>query len=462
MAPPTVYEKVIAVISKVHEQRTDFECHELVSWIRKQNKLFANLKHDILKDLIKNCEFYRTKADDVIIKQGDKGDAMYAMLRGSVSIYIISDIEEDICQYIDKLCARPKLDRAALGQHIYSHREGFVFGDVALIRDCTRTASVVADEPCDLMVVDRALYDRTVREVLNLEWQEKTEFVQNNPLFSDWSSRHRKQLVISLRKESYQFGSVLAKQGQPVQNIFFVLRGEIEVSMDFTLHCTQHPELWAEIESSFPELITLQDGSRTVKSRKPRQACRAKPGSKSYTVCLISVNEHIGSLEMVMDLGKHLDTTIVTGAVDLLVLDRKHYERLLVRRHPQSVERLKKELTTRQLLALSRMGYPPNAALMKYLTMKLLNGGDMLSLLNQSKNRNRQKTAHEKRQDTEIIRKVRKRLQLSNDGDHFDIPSKESKKTFLERLEEEIDRLIKLDQTEWNRRLSTLPATSSI
>lgn len=99
-----------------------------------------------------------------------------------------------------------------------------MFGDVALIRDCTRTASVVADEPCDLLVVDRALYNRTVREVLNLEWQEKTQFVQNNPLFSEWSSRHRKQLVISLRKESYQFGSVVAKQGQPVQNIYFVLR----------------------------------------------------------------------------------------------------------------------------------------------------------------------------------------------------------------------------------------------
>lgn len=462
MAPPTVYEKVIAVISKAHEQRTDFECHELVSWIRKQNKLFANLKHDILKDLIKNCEFYRTKTDDVIIKQGDKGDAMYAMLKGSVSIYIISDIEEDICQYTEKVCSKSKLDRASLGQHIFSHREGFVFGDVALIRDCTRTASVVADEPCDLLVVDRALYNRTVREVLNLEWQEKTQFVQNNPLFSDWSSRHRKQLVISLRKESYQFGSVVAKQGQPIQNIYFVLRGEIEVSMDFSLHCIQHPELWAEIEGSFPELIGIQTRSRTSKSGNQRQVCRVGPKSKSYTVCLLSINEHIGSLEMTMDIGKHLDTTVVAGAVDLLVLDRKHYERLLVKRHPQSVERLKKELTTRQLLALSRLGYPPNATLMKYLTMKLLNGGDMLSLLTQTKGKNRQRTTQEKRQDTEIVSKVRKRLQLSDQQDDFEIPSKDSKKTFLERLEEEIGRLVRYEQSDWNRKLSTISNASYI
>lgn len=165
---------------------------------------------------------------------------------------------------------------------------------------------------------------------------------------------------------------------------------------------------------------------------------------------------------MTMDIGKHLDTTVVAGAVDLLVLDRKHYERLLVKRHPQSVERLKKELTTRQLLALSRLGYPPNATLMKYLTMKLLNGGDMLSLLTQTKGKNRQRTTQEKRQDTEIVSKVRKRLQLSDQQDDFEIPSKDSKKTFLERLEEEIGRLVRYEQSDWNRKLSTISNASYI
>uniref|UniRef100_A0A0L8GA95 Uncharacterized protein n=1 Tax=Octopus bimaculoides TaxID=37653 RepID=A0A0L8GA95_OCTBM len=45
---PSVYDKVIAVISKPQEQRTDFECHDLVPWIRKQNKLFSNLKHALM------------------------------------------------------------------------------------------------------------------------------------------------------------------------------------------------------------------------------------------------------------------------------------------------------------------------------------------------------------------------------------------------------------------------------
>jgi hypothetical protein len=51
--------------------------------------------------------------------------------------------------------------------------EGQAFGEVALIKeDCVRTASVVTDDNTDLMVVDRALYNRSVRDVLEREFNE--------------------------------------------------------------------------------------------------------------------------------------------------------------------------------------------------------------------------------------------------------------------------------------------------
>lgn len=61
---------------------------------------------------------------------------------------------------------------------IYSE-SGAPFGDVALISDDNiRTASIVADEKTDLLVVDRALYNRSVKEVLAKEFQEKTNFIK--------------------------------------------------------------------------------------------------------------------------------------------------------------------------------------------------------------------------------------------------------------------------------------------
>ena len=44
---------------------------------------------------------------------------------------------------------------------------GATFGEVALIsEDCVRTASIITDEPSDVIVIDRQLYNRSVKEVL--------------------------------------------------------------------------------------------------------------------------------------------------------------------------------------------------------------------------------------------------------------------------------------------------------
>ena len=44
---------------------------------------------------------------------------------------------------------------------------GATFGEVALIsEDCVRTASIITDEQSDVIVIDRQLYNRSVKEVL--------------------------------------------------------------------------------------------------------------------------------------------------------------------------------------------------------------------------------------------------------------------------------------------------------
>jgi len=103
--------------------------------------------------------------------------------------------------------------------------EGQAFGEVALIKeDCVRTASVVTDDNTDLMVVDRALYNRSVRDVLEREFNEKTEFVEKNPLFKHWLPKMKKSMTIALQKETMHYGSPIVRQGQPVENVFFILR----------------------------------------------------------------------------------------------------------------------------------------------------------------------------------------------------------------------------------------------
>ena len=39
-------------------------------------------------DIIRNCQYQKNSRDDVIIKQGDRGDRFYIILAGSVSVFV--------------------------------------------------------------------------------------------------------------------------------------------------------------------------------------------------------------------------------------------------------------------------------------------------------------------------------------------------------------------------------------
>ena len=55
---------------------------------------------------------------------------------------------------------RGKKIRERLGNYVTSLGAGEGFGEIALVSDDTRTASIIADEETDLMIVNKILYAR--------------------------------------------------------------------------------------------------------------------------------------------------------------------------------------------------------------------------------------------------------------------------------------------------------------
>ncbi|XP_012946512.1 cAMP-dependent protein kinase regulatory subunit, partial [Aplysia californica] len=265
------FEKALRIISKPPEQRQSHEIHQLVPWLRSKAKLFKGLKTDILADIIRNCRVVTKNRDDVVIKQGDVGDCFYITLNGKVTIYILNkdqlEGEEDDGDFshVIQYTKDGDLDRAKLGNFVTSLGPGAPFGDVALTSgDSIRTASIISDERTDLLVVDRALYNRSMKEVLAKEFLEKTTFIKNNPLFSNWPPKYRKQLAMALYKETFGYESTLTRQGDRTTDMYFILRGQVEIQIDPSLHPQQYPLIFkAARENEVDKLIK--------KVEKPRQ-----------------------------------------------------------------------------------------------------------------------------------------------------------------------------------------------
>lgn len=105
----------------------------------KELKPFAHLEPDELSELLARGGWVNAAPDEVIVGQGEVGDAFYAIRSGQ------ADVFKD-------------------GELIRTLGPGAFFGEVALLLDVPRTASVIARTPMRLFRLDRQGFDRVVRD----------------------------------------------------------------------------------------------------------------------------------------------------------------------------------------------------------------------------------------------------------------------------------------------------------
>ena len=73
---------------------------------------------------------------------------------------------------------------------------------------------------------------RSVKYVLQQEFADKTNFIANNPFFSNWAPKYKKQLAMALEKDVIPYDGLLTKQGDPLAAIYFILK--------YARHCIVH------------------------------------------------------------------------------------------------------------------------------------------------------------------------------------------------------------------------------
>jgi len=119
-------------------------------------KLFEKLHPNERKKMASSFAFERHAAGAVIIKQGDKGDKFYILKDG---------------------LARAEVDGKEVGQL----KTGTYFGEMALLDDDVRKASVIATTACECFVLDRATFTRilgSLQQVINRETTHRLEVLK--------------------------------------------------------------------------------------------------------------------------------------------------------------------------------------------------------------------------------------------------------------------------------------------
>ncbi|HUG54538.1 MAG TPA: cytochrome P450 [Vicinamibacteria bacterium] len=165
--------------------------------------------------LVSHVARLRFQTGEVIIREGDRADRFYILAAGEVEV-------------VKEPPGRPP-------QVVHRLRTGDYFGEIGLLQNVRRTATVRAATPVEALALDRETFTSLVAES-DLTSSEIGALVRRRVMSTHLalalprlSTRQVAEVVPRFATEVFPPGAVIIRQGDPPRSFFVVLRGTVEV-----------------------------------------------------------------------------------------------------------------------------------------------------------------------------------------------------------------------------------------
>ncbi|CAJ0884509.1 15693_t:CDS:2 [Entrophospora sp. SA101] len=204
IAPSQNNEYVKIVIPKTEQQRQRIETS--IS----SNFLFKNLDEEQCKDVIDAMAEISVNKNEEIIKQGGIGDFFYVVETGSFDVYVSKN--------------------GAPAEKVMDYGPGGSFGELALMYNVPRAATVVATSDSVLWALDRVTFHRILMENTSRKRQMYESFLEEVPLFKSLEPYERHKIADALESMDYEDGELIIKQGDIGEDFYLIESGEATVT----------------------------------------------------------------------------------------------------------------------------------------------------------------------------------------------------------------------------------------
>ncbi len=179
---------------------------------------FAALREDSFRRLIDRLHVRSLSPGDAVFRQGDRGESFFVISDGAVEV----QLQQDPPRVLGRL------------------DEGEFFGEIALITDHPRTATVRAVAETTLIEIDRHAVSELIYEdpevMTVLLWFLRDRLVdtliRTNPLFERFPYAKRRELTDRFRFLESRHPAVLIEQGQEARGLIIILAGQARVTRD--------------------------------------------------------------------------------------------------------------------------------------------------------------------------------------------------------------------------------------
>jgi CRP-like cAMP-binding protein len=177
--------------------------------------LFAGMPSDALQALVANLQLMSLEPGEALFHAGDRSDALYVIVEGELSV---------------QSPGPPATELSRLGP-------GAFLGEVALMTDQPRAATVICLSPAELLRIDRHTLSRVLanhgdvlRAVLRFVRDRLVDrWMRTSPLFRPFNDAQRIELAGKFKFLEIDAGTVVLGTGERPDGLYIVLAGQFLV-----------------------------------------------------------------------------------------------------------------------------------------------------------------------------------------------------------------------------------------
>jgi len=273
------------------------EDRDLIKSALKNNQLFENFRDAQLEEFVDVFSPESFEEGSTVVRQATHGNTFYIVKSGTLKIYV------------DTIIDGRKME-TQVGE---PYGSGSAFGELALLYDSPRVATIRASEACVFWVIDRTAFKGLQLQLKQADHNIKLEHLKRvkvgNQMFADvLDDDQLERMALATQFENFKDGKAIFKEGEIGSNFYMIVTGQVDVYKDGGDYPINHlgPDTY------FGERALLQSdgGCRTA-------TCVAKTDVECLTLSREDFTDLLGSLDEIM-VGRRQSLSLRQSSGDLI------------------------------------------------------------------------------------------------------------------------------------------------
>lgn len=181
--------------------KTEQEIRQIVNSLKK-HFIFSSLKPEYKSIMVHHMKHFFLNALEIVFEQGKPGNYFYVVASGKLEVII-------------------NLKSVSI------LKPGDSFGEMALIHDTLRTATIKTLEKSSLWGLDRKTFRKTLELLESVNYQENKQFIDTIPIFDTLNAGQKEALVHSFSTQYFNPGTNIIKEGDPGELLYIIKEGNV-------------------------------------------------------------------------------------------------------------------------------------------------------------------------------------------------------------------------------------------